>query len=59
MNTATILQAIDALDEARRALNCGGLDIPAQMQIALRCSRAAAALTVALEIECPIIRVTP
>ena len=58
MKVRLILDAIDALVEARKILRCGGVPIPEQMAAGDRCREAHCALRVALEKECPDIDIT-
>lgn len=56
MNVRLILDAIDALDEARRILRTGMGSVDEQMRVANHCSIRSFALKRALERECPEIK---
>ena len=58
MKVRLILDAIDALVEARKILRCGGVPIHEQIAAGDRCCEAHCALRVALENECPNIDIT-
>ena len=57
MKASDILAAIQALDVARSALRTGLDDVRTQMLIADACSEASAALRLALERECPELKI--
>lgn len=57
MKLAHVLEAIDALYEARIALAVGGVSIPEQINISGRCSIAAIRLRADVEMEFPNVKI--
>ena len=55
MKTSDIIAAIDRLNRAGSALNCGNLSIEAQMKLGSECHDSASRLRFALERELPFI----
>ena len=57
MKIRLILDAIDALNEARKMLRTGSGTIDQQMAVGNKCCESSCALRVVLEKECPEIKI--